>query len=441
MNYIDDLLKKLDASSGVSIDTRTLRPGEIFFALKGENFDGNKFVPDALQKGALAVVASSGQYADVDRVIIVPDTLEALQALAAAHRRRLDIPVVGITGTNGKTTTKELLCSMLKKKYNALCTKGNFNNHIGVPLNVLAIRKEHRLAVIEMGASAPGEIDFLCRIAMPTHALITSVGKAHIEGFGSYENVIKTKTELYRYVKSAGNYFFYNKDVVDISKEIEEYPGLIKFNAMDFGGDKIKSIELKEIYPFLILAFHDYHGGETIVETKIYGQYNFINIVNAAKIACFFGVEMEKIKKALEEFIPSGNRSQILQWHDNKVILDAYNANPTSMRMAIESFLKIKSQEPKIMILGDMLEMGAESQDAHMDIAGTVDGQDADIEKVYFVGNEFYKLKDRPFVKKDKFVFVRDRNAIAPEINTSGFRGKLILVKGSRGIGLEKLFL
>ena len=441
MDYIADLLKLFDMSSGVSIDTRTLKAGEIFFALKGENFDGNDFVPAALEKGALAAVTSSKRFAGDGRVFVVPGALEALQALATAHRRRLDVPVVGITGTNGKTTTKELLCSMLGSKYRTLCTKGNLNNHIGVPLNILALNKNHQVAVIEMGASAPGEIDFLCRIAMPTHALITSVGRAHIEGFGSFENVIKTKTELYRYVKEAGNYFFYNKDLKDISKEIEDYPGLVKFNARDFDGNHIEKVEMKNTYPFLELHFATKDKEGLDVKTKIYGEYNFVNIVNAAKIADFFDVPVQEIKDALEDFIPAGNRSQVVRWHGNKLILDAYNANPTSMQQAIKSFSKIKSPSPKIMILGDMLEMGQESHEAHYGIARLVDSlADKSLQKVYFIGGEFYKVKDKPFANGERFVFVRERDSIANEIQSPSFTGNIVLVKGSRGIGLEKLF-
>ncbi|MBE2290556.1 MAG: UDP-N-acetylmuramoyl-tripeptide--D-alanyl-D-alanine ligase [Chitinophagaceae bacterium] len=318
---IQNLYENYRKSGKVSTDTRQITSGSIFFALKGEKFNANAFAGEALAKGASYAVIDEAQYAADNRYLVVADVLGTLQELARYHRQQLFVPVIGLTGSNGKTTSKELLHAVLTKKFKTFATKGNLNNHIGVPLTLLNINDKHEIAVIEMGASARGEIMDLCKIARPTHGLITSIGKAHLEGFGSVENIIKTKTELYEYLRDENGLFFYNlavKEIHDVLKN-KNFERAEKFDNENFGGKNIDSIESSTDKMFIQLKIKQNDGVSKSFSTSVYGQYNFNNIVNACKLADYFDVGTEKIIKALREFIPSNNRSQLIEWKNNTV--------------------------------------------------------------------------------------------------------------------------
>ena len=436
----EEILNIIHNSKGVSIDTRTLEKGNVFFALKGDNFDGNKFVDNAIEKGANLVVCSDKKYLDKKNVIVVRDTLKSLQELANMYRKRFNIPVIAITGTNGKTTTKELLCTILSGKYNVLCTKGNLNNHIGVPLTLLGLKAKYQFAVVEMGASAPGEIDFLCNIAEPNYGVITSIGTAHILGFGSLENIIKTKMELFDYLKKNGGLFFYNKVIQDLSIIINKDGCSLGFDSTSLEGKAINSIELKKAYPFISLSLHLITKVKKNIETKLYGKYNFNNIVTAVKIADYFGVESGIIKKQLESCSPKNNRSQILDWNTNKVILDAYNANPTSMKEALKSFVEIEEGKEKILVLGDMLELGDVSLDEHIRIIDFVTKEKC-FKKIVLIGSEFFNAYKASGVKNEIIHLFENSKEAKQEILSLDLKKALILAKGSRGIKIESIFL
>ncbi len=434
------ILDFIEKSSGVSIDTRTIKSGEVFFALKGENFDGNRFVNDALKKGAALVVSSDSQFASNSKVICVKNTLLTLQNLARIYRDRLHIPVLAITGTNGKTTTKELICRMLSTQYNVLCTKGNLNNHIGVPLTLFSIKKAHKLAIIEMGASGVGEIEFLSNIANPNYGLITGIGIAHIEGFGSLENIIKTKTELYRYLARNKGTFFYNNYIKELSEIINSNESVSEFNAENILGKNIKKVKLVKTYPFLDMEMTLKDNNTVDINTHLYGKYNFINIVNAIKVADYFGVSPENVKNALQEFKPDNNRSQIMRYKDNELIMDAYNANPTSMKSAIESFEHISDRRDKYLILGDMLEMGKDSLTAHIDIINYLKDKSF-YKKIIFIGKEFGRAGKDLMFSEEKIYFVKDAKEAGQLVDSMQIKNSIVLVKASRGIRAETIFI
>lgn len=436
LNEIYDIFKN---SKGISTDTRVLVPGELFFAIKGDNFDGNLFVDNALKKGAIKAVSSDVKYKAHQDVVFVDDTLQLLQDLAKFHRSKFEIPVIAITGTNGKTTTKELVCSILKEKYNVLCTKGNFNNHIGVPLMILQLQSENNLAVIEMGASGVGEIMTLCNIAMPTHGLITGIGKAHIEGFKTIGNIIKTKLELYDYLKQKNGVFFYNREISQLSEFVDEDDeNVLSFTADDFKGKSISEVFVENSFPFLKLKIVDNKGSKYEVKTNLYGEYNFMNITNAMKLADYFDVDIKEIQKALSLFIPNNNRSQILNTKEGLVILDAYNANPTSMQMSINSFEQIKTDNKKYMVLGDMLELGEISIDEHINLINRLDKKGF-YEMIFFVGNEFLKAKDQIQIENPRFAFFKNILTAKEAFTDLKLNKSLVLIKASRGIQAEKI--
>ncbi len=436
----EEILNRIQYSNGVSIDTRTLEKGNIFFALKGDNFDGNKFVDDALEKGADLIICSDKKYIDKKNVLVVEDTMKSLQKLANLYRQRFKIPLIAITGTNGKTTTKELLCTILSGKYNVLCTKGNLNNHIGVPLTLFGLKAKHQIAVIEMGASFPGEIDFLCNIAEPNHGTITSIGTAHISGFGSFENIIKTKMELFDYLKKNGGMFFYNKVIKELSEIIDKDECSLDFDASGLNGKTIESIELKKTYPFITISLDLSNKSKINVETKLYGKYNFNNIVTSVRIAEYFGVNPDIIKEKLDEYLPKNNRSQILDWNSNKVILDAYNANPTSMLEALKSFVEIDTRREKILVLGDMLELGDVSMEEHRKIIDFVIKENI-FNKIFLIGSEFINAY-REYGHKNRIICLFENSKDAKEQMLSlNLKKVLILAKGSRGIRIESIFL
>ncbi len=415
-------------SKGVCIDTRKITEDEIFVALKGENFDGNKFVKQALEKGAkLAIVSNS----DIkgDNVIYVEDTLKFLQDLASFHIRQLDIPVIAITGTNGKTTTKELIGKVLSSEFNVFYTKGNFNNHIGVPLSILQITTDHEIAVIEMGASKPGDIKELCKIADPKYGLITNIGKAHWEFFGTQENLIATKQELFDYLNSNNGTIFYNCRLSNfIDKEI--------FNCknLSYGVDRLDCN-----YNASGFTHDTMFCGVEVNDTKIYsnlsGIYNAENILAAVVVGLNFGISLLNIKYEIESYYPKNNRSQYIKTNNNKIIIDAYNANPSSMEQSVSFFLQIPSEYHKVLILGDMLELGKESKKEHKRILDIIVRKHSG--QTFLVGSNFYKFKNM-FTKHNLLFFISTDEVIS-FLKRNPLHNKFILLKGSRGIKLETL--
>lgn len=409
----------------VIIDSRQIQPSSIYFALKGERFDGNKFAYEALERGAEYAVIDNDLYGKNERCILVSNVLDTLQSLANYHRRQLTIPVIGITGTNGKTTTKELINSVLSEKYHVLATQGNLNNHIGVPLTLLSITKEHELAVIEMGANHLYEIERLCEIAQPCYGIITNIGKAHLEGFGSFEGVKKAKSELYEFVRDNNGVFFYNKDnallesIVHYDK-VCTYSFLQKANCM---------ASVCEANPYIGI---EWKNKSIQIISQLLGTYNAENILAAVCIGDYFGVEFQKIKNAIEGYLPRNNRSQFLKTANNQLFVDAYNANPTSIENALMSFREIKAAH-KIVILGDMLELGEESSREHKKIVEFV--QKVGFSSVFFVGELFYEFKN----DFSLFNFFKTTQNLKEYIEKQSIKNRFILLKGSRKIGLEKL--
>ena len=410
----------------VTTDTRNCPEGSMFIALKGETFNGNAFACQALEKGCRYAVVDEAQYADAENIILVDDCLKTFQALAREHRRQMGTRIIGITGTNGKTTTKELIATVLQKKYNVLYTQGNLNNHIGVPLTLLGLKEEHELAVVEMGANHPGEICTLVNIAEPDCGLITNVGKAHLEGFGSFEGVVRTKSELYDYLRAKENAFIF----LDKDNEVlcQNASGL---EAIGYGMENdalYVSGKLHACAPFL--AFEWRHEGESHdVQTHLIGAYNVKNALAAIAIGCRFGVPAEDICEALNNYIPSNNRSQLTETADNHLIVDAYNANPTSMRAALENF-RLMEVPHKVAVLGDMKELGEGSMEEHRQIVLLL--TTLGLEKVILVGEEFGKVKENfehyPDVEAVKRIFAKDKP-----------KGKFILIKGSNSMKLAQL--
>lgn len=410
----------------ITTDSRKVEKGSIFFGLKGDNFDGNQFAPQAISDGASNAVVDDPKYAGGKQFLLVDNVLSALQSLARYHRSRLTIPVISITGSNGKTTTKELTGAVLSRKFNTLTTQGNLNNHIGVPLSVLAIKPETEIAVIEMGANHQGEIAQLCQIAYPSFGIITNIGKAHLEGFGGFQGVIKAKSELYDYVRKSGGTIFINGDdalLIDLAKEIPQ----LKYGKSEH--DLVRGKITRET-PFLSLEIQ-FKNTLIQVDSLLVGAYNFSNILAAACIGHYFGVEPADIKAAIETYKPENNRSQFIQTPSNKVVMDAYNANPSSMEAAISNFAKL-SDTGKVLILGDMLELGEESIPEHQKILDLA--QYSGATQIMLVGKNFSES-----IKKSTFQNFLSVEEIIEFVRENPLNGKTILIKGSRGIRLEKL--
>jgi len=411
----------------VSTDTRNIPQGSLFFALKGENFDGNSFALNALQNGASYSIIDNKEYALGESIILVDDVLKTLQDLALYHRKQLKIPVIAITGTNGKTTTKELTASVLSQKYETTATRGNLNNHIGVPLTILSLSKETQIAIIEMGANHIGEIEFLCKIALPTYGIITNIGKAHLEGFGGFEGVIKAKTELYNFLRLSGGVAFVNKDnplLVDHSRDIR---------TITYGSDPTAAFSgtlVKTGGPFIKTQIA-FRSSEMIVGSRLYGSYNFENILAAACIGYHFNVEPDDIRAGIEMYEPSNNRSQVVNTGKNILILDAYNANPDSLSSAIKSFAA-STYPGKMAVIGDMLELGKESDEEHLNILNLLDH--VQFKDVFLVGPVFTRLNT-----KREWLCFQDSDLARLWFEHHRPEGKTILIKGSRGIRLEKL--
>ncbi|NTW34349.1 MAG: UDP-N-acetylmuramoyl-tripeptide--D-alanyl-D-alanine ligase [Bacteroidetes bacterium] len=412
----------------ICTDTRNVSQGSIFFALKGENFNANKFAEDAIKNGSSYAVIDEPEYKKNDNYILVENVLDTLQQLAAWHRKQLTIPIIGITGTNGKTTTKELIFSVLSKKYNTSATKGNFNNHIGVPLSILDISKNIDIAIIEMGANHIGEIGELCKIALPDFGIITNIGKAHIEGFGSLEGIVNTKKELYDSVRLSHGKVFVCKDsslLLKLSEDIERLTYGV-FPDSDCRG------EIEESNPLLKVKWYCKSEKKVInISTKLVGYFNFENVMAAICVGEYFGVCSEDIKNAIENYTPSNNRSQFIKTKKNTIIMDAYNANPSSMEASVRNFLQ-NSFDNKLAIIGDMLELGVDAEKEHKKIIDLL--ENSDLNKVLLVGKHFSELK----ISK-KFTAFPGVNEAAEWIAKEGINGYNILIKGSRGIKLEKL--
>ena len=411
---IKDLYDIFLQSAGVCTDTRTLKKNQLFFALKGENFDGNRFALQALEKGALYAVAGEDLQTDDPRLIKVPDTLETLKALAAHHRRQLRIPVIGLTGTNGKTTTKELIKTALGAAYRVSATEGNLNNEIGVPLTVLKIGPRAQLAIVEMGASHPEDLKPLLAVAQPNLGLITNVGKAHLLGFGSFEGVKHAKGLLYDYLKEHDGVVFANADD-PVLQEMLAQRGL---EAITYTREGVKV----KANPFVELGFED-----AVLKTRLVGAYNAANILAALKLAWYFDVPREDALQAIASYVPSNNRSQLVKTEKNTLIVDAYNANPSSMAVALDNLALMPGR--KVALLGDMRELGADAEAEHKRVVERLEGLEA-----YLVGEEFAKAAAGTSHKT--FATSED---LAKYLQEHPLQGCTVLLKGSHSTQMEKL--
>lgn len=407
----------------ISTDSRNIAENSIFFALKGANFNGNKYAKDSLEKGAKFAIVDEENFVINEKTILVKNVLTTLQELAAYHRDQLTIPIIGITGSNGKTTTKELIREVLKVKYNTFATHGNLNNHIGVPLSLLSINDSHEIAIIEMGANHQGEIAFLSNIAKPTHGLITNVGKAHLEGFGGFEGVVKGKSELYYFLLKNNCEVFVNASDEHLTRMATRFPKTITYNG---GNNDLLSTKLIGSNPFI-----KFEVKNKTYTSHLLGEYNYINIASALTIGKYFNVETHAACEKIEQYNPDNNRSQIEKIESNTVILDAYNANPTSMIASINSFSKINSKN-KILVLGDMFELGESELAEHQNIVSLC--HKLEFNNIYLCGEAFYKTEASPSFKKYKSI-----EELKTVFKIEDFNDSIILLKGSRGMKLETL--
>lgn len=412
-------------STGVQTDSRKVIGGNLFFALKGENTDGNQHASSAIENGALAAVIDDERYSLSNKTILVDDVLSTMQSLANHHRRQLELPVIGITGSNGKTTTKELMHAVLSKKYRTLATIGNLNNHIGVPLTLLRLKKDVEIAIIEMGANHRGEIADLCRIAEPTYGLITSIGKAHIGEFGGLEGVKEAKSELYSWISSSAGKIWLNTDV-PVLNEMAQKKGVDNLITYGSNEDAMFSFKLLDADPFVKFSYNN-----TIVQSQLPGIYNYNNLISAFAVGLYFDVSVIDIADALSSYTSDNNRSQIIQWKGHTVLKDAYNANPTSMEAALDNFEKMQHQT-KVAILGHMLELGEYSKEEHQSLADKA--ASLGIDYICLVGSEFNDINTVGNIVK-----VSDAQAARKWLDGLNLNGALILLKGSRGIQLEKV--
>lgn len=421
---IQDVYTRYRESGKISTDTRQIVPGSLFFALKGDKFNANEFAAEALNKGASYAVVDEAKYAVSDRYILVSDVLKTLQQLARFHRDQLNIPVVALTGSNGKTTSKELVNAVLSKKYKTLATKGNLNNHIGVPLTLLSIDTAVELAVVEMGANHLGEIALLCEIANPTHGFITNIGKAHIGTFGGYENIIRGKSELYQHLITHNGVVFINSQNHILMNMSKRFNAPVLYPAQ---GDFFHA-ELLGADPYV--RFRAENGEE--VETNLIGAYNFENMAAAMCIGKFFGIDVHTAAQAVKEYVPANMRSQVVQKGSNTIILDAYNANPSSMQAAIENMANMKASR-KILILGDMFELEEESEKEHRMLGALI--SERNFNEVYLCGT---LIKAAQEILPAAHYFAK-KEALIEALKNSPVTNATILVKASRGIGLESV--
>jgi UDP-N-acetylmuramoyl-tripeptide--D-alanyl-D-alanine ligase len=407
----------------VQTDTRKLKEGDIFFALKGPSFNGNEFASKALEAGAAYSVIDEERSRTNERMILVDDVLSALQQLALHHRKQFKIPFIGITGSNGKTTTKELIHAVLSSHYRTYTTEGNLNNHIGVPLTLLKVKKDAEMAVIEMGANHAGEIASYCRYALPTHGLITNCGKAHLEGFGSVEGVKKAKGELFDHLRAFDGAVFIMNDYEYLQKMSRGIREIIQYGTTT--GDVVGKVSASD--PFLTVSFTKGFPGE--ISTSLVGDYNLPNVLAAVTLGKYFSVPDEKIKTSIESYKPSNSRSQMMNRGSNKIILDAYNANPSSMKLAIENFSR-SAGEKKILVLGAMAELGEDSLSEHKAIVQQI--KNHPWSEVVLVGGDFLSI-EHPFRK------FNNAGEAGKWLGDQNIRDAYLLVKGSRSSQMEKV--
>jgi UDP-N-acetylmuramoyl-tripeptide--D-alanyl-D-alanine ligase len=422
MTSISALYDLFLRSAGVSTDTRTTQPGQLFFALKGDNFNGNQFAAKALEAGATFAIIDEEAYKADERFLLVPNVLKALQDLASHHRNALGIPVLAITGSNGKTTTKELCALVLAKKYRVHATKGNFNNHIGVPLTLLSMPNHTEIAVIEMGDNRLGDVEELCGIARPTHGLITNVGKDHIEGFGSFEGNIRAKSELFQFLRETEGTPLINLPDPIVGNMAKRFKSPIGYGQ----AGAFANLTFVEANPFIV-----YTGEEgQQVQTQLIGRHNFENIQTAYCVGKLFEVPIAQVHEALAGYVPQNNRSQVIQTPALTILLDAYNANPSSMQAAINMLDELQSPA-KTAILGDMLELGSISEAEHREMVDYVCAKG--FTQVIFCGKEFERHA------RAGAAFFPDKEAVAEYLKQHPIKAGTVLLKGSRGIKLEAL--
>ncbi|MDP3556483.1 MAG: UDP-N-acetylmuramoyl-tripeptide--D-alanyl-D-alanine ligase [Bacteroidota bacterium] len=421
----------LKANQKICTDTRKIEEGSVFFALKGGNYNANEFAQKAIDAGCSIAVVDEEKFVLDSKIVLVENVLSALQALANHHRKQFKFPFLAITGSNGKTTNKELINAVLSKKYKTLATVGNLNNHIGVPLTLLNINSQHEFAIIEMGANHQGEINELCQIAEPDFGLITNIGKAHMEGFGGIEGIKKGKSELYKYIKTKSGKVFINGDD-SVLNELANNNDKVTYGCKkiyDVIGKDCSSSEMVSMKYTTRYGEKDW-SKLPLINTQIVGSYNFINCLAATCIGNYFKVEDTLIKEALENYLPNMNRSQLIKTSRNTILLDAYNANPDSMTAAIENFANYNS-EKKLLLLGDMFELGEYSKDEHQKILNLL--EEKKLEQVVLVGDEFFKLDTKHF---QKFKTTQECLSYLKNLHVSE---STILIKGSRGMKMEVL--
>ncbi len=426
MDTIASLYENYIKGHTVTTDSRNVNPGDIFIALKGENFNGNTFARTALKKGAAAAFVDEHEYAGEKGCIKVDNGLIFLQEIARYHRKQLGIPILGITGTNGKTTTKELCNAVLSTHFKTYATQGNFNNHIGVPLTLLGMDASIEFGIVEMGANHPDEIKTLCDIADPDFGIITNIGRAHLEGFGSYENIIATKKQLYDHIRQKNGTIFVNADDALLMQLSEG------MNRHTYGeeGNYLKG-EIKQSIPYLVYSLKTLKG-DLYIKTRLIGGYNFANAMAASCAGHYFKIEPTCIQKAIENYLPANLRSQLIKTTKNIVILDAYNANPSSMKAALSNFIELKADH-KIVILGEMLELGKDSPSAHQDIVRLAES--GNFNRILLVGSEFEHF-DNNLTSIRHFA---NTDALIAYLQKENLQSSCILVKGSRGNKLERI--
>jgi UDP-N-acetylmuramoyl-tripeptide--D-alanyl-D-alanine ligase len=421
---ISTLYKHFLECNTICTDSRKITQNCMFFALRGDNFNGNSYAKSALENGAKYCVIDEERFALDNRFILVDDVLKTLQELATFHRKKLNVPIIALTGSNGKTTTKELINSVLSTQFKTTATTGNLNNHIGVPLTLLSITKDIEIGIVEMGANHLKEIEFLCNIALPDYGVITNFGKAHLEGFGSVEGVIKAKSELYDYLKANNKLIFVNQNDTVQLNQVGEYNNVYNFGK---NNSKVTSAKLKTSQPLVTFEY----CGKTI-KSHLTGTYNFNNISIVIAIGEYFKIDPENIKIAIENYIPNNNRSQIINKGSNTILMDAYNANPTSMMAALENFKQAEGPN-KVLFLGDMFELGKDASIEHQNIVNYI--EEHLIARVNLIGSNFYKtIVKKPYIKK--FETFED---LKFELKTTEINNATILIKGSRGMALERV--
>jgi UDP-N-acetylmuramoyl-tripeptide--D-alanyl-D-alanine ligase len=419
---IQELHQLFLESSGVATDTRCIEPNKLFFALKGDNFNGNKYALQAINNGAKYAIIDDNKFAKPEQFIMVNNVLETLQELANFHRNYLGLPILAITGSNGKTTSKELIYAVLSKKFRTVATLGNLNNHIGLPLTLLSMNKSTEFGIVEMGANHPKEIESLCKIAQPDYGYITNFGKAHLEGFGSIEGVIAAKSELYSYLKENNKFLFLNADDPIQQKQLS-YKNSFSFGSST-GNIPTQYVINKE--------YAEVHSNGIVFNSLLPGNYNAINIAAAICVGHYFEVPIKTIKEAIANYTPQNNRSQIFEIGKITLLMDAYNANPTSMKAALESFNEFPT-ENKIAILGDMFELGASSEKEHQDLATYI--ENLNFTSVFLVGTNFRKVK----VNSSKIQQFEKFQELEDTIRITDFQNTKVLIKGSRGMAMERL--